>query len=208
MTDEEREAENVRESMFVLNDWAAKYFQDVLHNSPDGVAIGMQYFRSRGFRDDTIHEFGLGYCPRERNSLADAALAKGFKEEFILKTGLCYKRDDGRLVDRFSGRVIFPVHTVGGRVVAFGGRVLNLSASISPKAKKSLSQVKCRAVNGRTKMETTASLGKSKTATQSSAVVQRQQTAPHRMIPHSLLEILPRWKMTELRCRSDYGLHL
>ena len=124
MTDEEREAENVRESMFVLNDWAAKYFQDVLHNSPDGVAIGMQYFRSRGFRDDTIHEFGLGYCPRERNSLADAALAKGFKEEFILKTGLCYKRDDGRLVDRFSGRVIFPVHTVGGRVVAFGGRVL------------------------------------------------------------------------------------
>lgn len=124
MTDEEREAENVRESMFVLNDWAAKYFQDVLHNSPDGVAIGMQYFRSRGFRDDTIHEFALGYCPRERNSLADAALAKGFKEEFILKTGLCYKRDDGRLVDRFSGRVIFPVHTVGGRVVAFGGRVL------------------------------------------------------------------------------------
>lgn len=124
MTDEEREAENVRESMFVLNDWAAKYFQDVLHNSPDGVAIGMQYFRSRGFRDDTIHEFGLGYCSRERNSLADAALAKGFKEEFILKTGLCYKRDDGRLVDRFSGRVIFPVHTVGGRVVAFGGRVL------------------------------------------------------------------------------------
>lgn len=124
MTDEEREAENVRESMFVLNDWAAKYFQDVLHNSPDGVAIGMQYFRSRGFRDDTIHEFGLGYCPRERNSLADAVLAKGFKEEFILKTGLCYKRDDGRLVDRFSGRVIFPVHTVGGRVVAFGGRVL------------------------------------------------------------------------------------
>lgn len=124
MTDEEREAENMRESMFVLNDWAAKYFQDVLHNSPDGVAIGMQYFRSRGFRDDTIHEFALGYCPRERNSLADAALAKGFKEEFILKTGLCYKRDDGRLVDRFSGRVIFPVHTVGGRVVAFGGRVL------------------------------------------------------------------------------------
>ena len=124
MTDEEREAENVRESMFVLNDWAAKYFQDVLHNHADGVAIGMQYFRSRGFRDDTIREFGLGYCPRERNSFANAALAKGFREEYILKTGLCYKRDDGRLVDRFSGRVMFPVHTVGGRVVAFGGRVL------------------------------------------------------------------------------------
>ena len=124
MTDEEREAENVRESMFVLNDWAAKYFQEILHNHADGIAIGMQYFRSRGFRDDTIREFGLGYCQKERTAFANAALAKGFKEEYILKTGLCYKRDDGRLVDRFSGRVIFPVHTVGGRVVAFGGRVL------------------------------------------------------------------------------------
>ena len=124
MTDEEREAENVRESMFVLNDWAAKYFQDILHNHADGIAIGMQYFRSRGFRDDTIREFGLGYCQKERTAFANAALAKGFKEEYILKTGLCYKRDDGRLIDRFSGRVIFPVHTVGGRVVAFGGRVL------------------------------------------------------------------------------------
>lgn len=123
-TDEEREAENLRESLFVVNDWAAKYFQDILHNHADGIAIGMQYFRSRGFRDDTIHEFGLGYCPRERTALADAALAHGFKEEYIVKTGLCYSRDDGRLIDRFSGRVIFPVHTIGGKVVAFGGRVL------------------------------------------------------------------------------------
>lgn len=123
-TDEEREAENTRESMFVLNEWAAKYFQDILHNHADGIAIGMQYFRSRGFRDDTIQEFGLGFCPRERTALADAAIAHGFKEEYIIKTGLCYKRDDGKLIDRFSGRVMFPVHTIGGKVVAFGGRVL------------------------------------------------------------------------------------
>ena len=124
MTDEEREAEDVRESMFALNAWAEKYFRDILHNHADGIAIGMQYFRSRGFRDDTINEFGLGYCLKERTSFADAALAKGFKKEFILKTGLCYQRDDGKLTDRFSGRVIFPVYTVSGRIVAFGGRVL------------------------------------------------------------------------------------
>lgn len=130
-TDEEREAENMRESMFVLNDWAARYFQDILHNHADGVAVGMQYYRSRGFRDDTIREFGLGYCPRERTAFASAALAKGFREEYILKTGLCYKRDDGRLIDRFSGRVIFPVHTVSGRVVAFGGRVLQTDGKVA-----------------------------------------------------------------------------
>ncbi len=131
MTDEEREAENMRESMFVLNAWAEKYFQNVLHNHADGIAIGMQYFRSRGFRDDTIREFGLGYCLKERTAFADAAKAKGFKEEYILKTGLCYKRDDGRLIDRFSGRVIFPVYTVGGRVVAFGGRVLSTDKTVA-----------------------------------------------------------------------------
>ena len=123
-TEEERQAENVRESMFVLNEWAAKYFQNILHNHADGVAIGMTYFRSRGFRDDTIRTFGLGFCPKERTALSEAARSQGFKDEYLEKTGLCYKRDDGKMIDRFSGRVIFPVHTVSGKIVAFGGRVL------------------------------------------------------------------------------------
>ena len=123
-TEEERQAENERESMFVLNEWAAKYFQNILHNHADGVAIGMTYFRSRGFRDDTIKTFGLGFCPKERTALSEAARSQGFKDEYLEKTGLCYKRDDGKMIDRFSGRVIFPVHTVSGKTVAFGGRVL------------------------------------------------------------------------------------
>lgn len=123
-TEEERQAENERESMFVLNEWAAKYFQNILHNHADGVAIGMTYFRSRGFRDDTIRTFGLGFCPKERTALSEAARTQGFKDEYLEKTGLCYKRDDGKMIDRFSGRVIFPVHTVSGKIVAFGGRVL------------------------------------------------------------------------------------
>lgn len=124
LTAEEREAENERESLFIVNEWAAAYFQDVLHNHADGATLGMAYFRSRGFRDDTIRAFSLGYCPRGRTAVLDAALRHGFKEEYVEKTGLCYRRSDGRMADRFSGRVIFPVHTVSGKVVAFGGRVL------------------------------------------------------------------------------------
>lgn len=123
-TDEERAAQSERESMFVLNEWANKYFQKILHENVDGVAIGMAYFRSRGFRDDIIKKFQLGYSPEERDAMAKAALAHGFKEEYLLKTGLCYRTDDGRVLDRYHGRVIFPVHTVSGRVVAFGGRIL------------------------------------------------------------------------------------
>ena len=131
MTDEEREAQNVRESMFALNTWAAEYFQNILHTNPDGIAVGMEYFRSRGFRDDTIREFGLGFALKQRTAFAEAAIAKGFHEEFLLKTGLCYKRDDGKLIDRFAGRVIFPVHTVGGKIVAFGGRILTTDKNIA-----------------------------------------------------------------------------
>lgn len=125
LTDEERIQQSERESMFVLNEWASKYFQHTLHDNVDGVAIGMAYFRSRGFRDDIINKFSLGYSLEQRDALAKAALAHGFKEEYLLKTGLCYKTDDGRVLDRYHGRVIFPVHTVSGRIVAFGGRVLN-----------------------------------------------------------------------------------
>lgn len=124
LTDDEKREESERESLFIVNDWALHYFQDNLFNTQAGQAIGMQYFRSRGFRDDTINRFQLGYALPERDALARAAVAKGFKEEFLVTTGLCYRREDGRLQDRYAGRVIFPVHTVTGRVVAFGGRIL------------------------------------------------------------------------------------
>ncbi len=125
LTDEERQEQSERESMFVLNDWASQYFQDILHNDVDGVAIGMAYFRSRGFRDDIIRKFSLGYSPASKDALATAALAHGFNRAFLLKTGLCFETEDGRLLDRYHGRVIFPVHTVSGCVVAFGGRILS-----------------------------------------------------------------------------------
>lgn len=124
LTDDEKREESERESLFIVNDWALHYFQDNLFNTQAGQAIGMQYFRSRGFRDDTINRFQLGYALPERDALARAATAKGLKEEFLVTTGLCYRREDGRLQDRYAGRVIFPVHTVTGRVVAFGGRIL------------------------------------------------------------------------------------
>ena len=124
LTDEEKREASERESLFILNDWALRYFQDNLLNTDRGRAIGLAYFRSRGFRDDTINRFQLGYAMPERDALAKAALAKGFKENFLIDTGLCYRTEDGRLQDRYHGRVIFPVHTVTGRVVAFGGRIL------------------------------------------------------------------------------------
>ena len=124
LTDDEKREQSERESLFIVNDWALRYFQDNLTNTDKGRAIGLAYFRSRGFRDDTISRFQLGYAMPERDALAKAALAKGFKEQYLIDTGLCYRRDDGRLQDRYAGRVIFPVHTVTGRVVAFGGRIL------------------------------------------------------------------------------------
>lgn len=124
LTDDEKKEESERESLFIVNEWAQKYFQENLLNTDMGKAIGLAYFRSRGFRDDTISHFQLGYAMPDRNALAKAALAKGFKEQFLIDTGLCYRKEDGTLNDRYAGRVIFPVHTVTGRVVAFGGRIL------------------------------------------------------------------------------------
>lgn len=125
LTDTERIEQSERESMFALNEWANNYFQNILHDNVDGVAIGMAYFRSRGFRDDIIRKFNLGYSLEQRDAFANAAMGHGFSKEYLLKTGLCYQTEDGHLFDRYHGRVIFPVHTVSGRVVAFGGRVLN-----------------------------------------------------------------------------------
>lgn len=125
LTEEEKQASNLRESLFVVNQFASEYFQNVLYNMEEGQRIGMTYLRSRGFRDDIIKKFQLGYSTDNRDALARTAIEKGYKPEFLEKTGLCYRKDDGTLRDRFWGRVIFPVHTLSGKVVAFGGRVLN-----------------------------------------------------------------------------------
>lgn len=125
LTSEEKRLENERESMFLVNEWASKYFQDILKNHADGQAIGLQYFRSRGFRDDIIEKFQLGFCLTGRQTFSDAALQAGYKKEFLLKTGLCYERESGGLIDRFNGRVIFPWISVSGKVTAFGGRLLD-----------------------------------------------------------------------------------
>ena len=154
LSNEEKEAESKRESMFIVNEWAADYFEDLLHNHVDGVAIGMQYFRSRGIRDDIIRKFRLGYDLNDRFALPKEALRKGYQKEFLLSTGLCYeksrseedvsRKDEGggrkeistgdtgandssfsMLIDRFAGRVIFPWLSISGKVVAFGGRKLD-----------------------------------------------------------------------------------
>ena len=124
-TEEEKKESSEREAMFAANQWARDYFTDTLYNNVEGVAIGMAYFRARGFRDDIIKKFQLGFCLPERDAMAQAALKRGYAEEYLVKTGLCIKTEDGKLLDRYHGRVIFPVHTISGRVVAFGGRVLN-----------------------------------------------------------------------------------
>ena len=125
LSDKQKQEDSERESMFAVNEWAAKYFHDILENDVDGRAIGMQYFRQRGVRDDIIQKFQLGFCLNDRQALSHEALRKGYKPEFLLKTGLCYARDNGDLVDRFAGRAMFPWIGVSGKVVAFGGRVLD-----------------------------------------------------------------------------------
>lgn len=127
-TEEEIQQENIRESMFVINQYALQYFTETLHSSEEGKAIGLNYFRHRGLRDETIKKFCLGYSLEQRDSFAKTAIAAGYNPEIIAKTGVCYSTEDGRLQDRFWGRVIFPVHTISGKVVAFGGRVLQTNA--------------------------------------------------------------------------------
>ena len=177
LSEEEKKEASDRESMFIVNEWAITYFEDILNKHPDGRAVGLQYFRSRGFRDDIIAKFRLGYALPEKNALALTALQKGYKAEYLVKTGLCYMREDDKtqdknnipqdkddipqdrddiprdkdndklggdngqrldesagrraqgsvpnLVDRYRGRVIFPWFTISGKVVAFGGRLLD-----------------------------------------------------------------------------------
>ncbi len=125
LTDEEKVLESERESMFIINDYARTYFKNTLHTNPEGRSIGLSYFKERGFRDDIIKKFELGYALEQRNAFSSDALRLGYKQELLIKTGLVAGgENNGPLYDRFRGRVIFPVHTLSGKVVAFGGRIL------------------------------------------------------------------------------------
>lgn len=142
LSTEERQAQNDRESAFVVNQFARDYYHDILLNNPDGRSIGLAYFRNRGFRDDIIEKFQLGFALPKRDAFPKAALAKGFNEKYLTSfetkvkvndreetvvkgTGICYKREDGQLADRYAGRVIFPWISLSGKVIAFGGRLLD-----------------------------------------------------------------------------------
>jgi DNA primase len=118
------------ESLMLVSEFAGKFFRESM-DTPEGQNIAYQYFRSRGLEDATIRNYGLGWAPLSRKALSEAARAAGYKEEFLIETGLSIKYDDGRLVDRFYDRVIFPIHSVSGRVIAFGGRTLKTDKSVA-----------------------------------------------------------------------------
>lgn len=123
-TDEQKQAYNERESLFILNDYARDYFVNTLHNHIEGKSVGLSYFKERGFREDIIEKFQLGYSLEQKDAFTQEALRNGYKEDYLVKTGLTIKGDNNYVVDRFRGRVMFPVHTLSGKVIAFGGRIL------------------------------------------------------------------------------------
>lgn len=124
LTDEEKEIRNDRESMFLVNDYARQYFTNNLHGHIDGKSIAMAYFRERGFREDIIQKFQLGYSLDQRDAFTQSAISKGYNKTYLVKTGLTLEHENGQLSDRFRGRVMFPVHSLSGKIVAFGGRIL------------------------------------------------------------------------------------
>lgn len=124
LTEQEKQARNERESMLIVNNWAANYFQQNLHEQAEGRSVGLRYFAERGLREEMIRKFQLGYSLDQRDALFRSATAAGYKPSYLEKTGLVIRYDNGRVNDRFRGRVIFPVHTLSGKVVAFGGRIL------------------------------------------------------------------------------------
>lgn len=125
LTDEERQQQSEQESMFVINEFAMGFFEKQLHDTQEGVDVGLSYFRERGFSDESIHNFHLGYSPDKPTALHDAAVKAGYNAELLIKVGLCGKDERGRWYDKFRGRVIFPIFTKSGKVVAFGGRTLH-----------------------------------------------------------------------------------
>lgn len=128
LTPEEIKQRTERDSLMVVTAWAQRYFTDNLNKHSEGKAVGLSYFHERGFRDDIIDKFQLGYSLEERDALTQAAQRQGYKQEYLVKTGLSIAREDGGAFDRFYGRVMFPVHSVSGRVIAFGGRIMKSDA--------------------------------------------------------------------------------
>ena len=124
---EELQQKNDRESMMILNEFAGKYFIRMLLETDEGVNVGLSYFKERGLRREIIDRFQLGYSPEQRDAFVSEVRKSGYKDEFLLKTGLGVERTD-RLADRFSGRVMFPIHSLSGRVIGFGGRILRSDA--------------------------------------------------------------------------------
>ena len=124
VTQEEKLAESERESLFAVNEFARNYFKQILHESEEGQAIGLSYFKERGFTAETIEKFQLGYSPESFDAFLKTAEEKGYKAEYLLKLGLIKENDKGRRYDAYRGRVIFPIHNISGRVIGFGGRVL------------------------------------------------------------------------------------
>jgi DNA primase len=121
---ENKEEENHRESLMIVSGYAAKFFQDSLWDTDEGQNIGLSYFKERGFTNETIRKFELGYSPDQWEAFSAQALKDGYAEEYIVESGLSVKRDNGSLYDRYRGRVMFPIHSFTGRVIAFGGRTL------------------------------------------------------------------------------------
>ncbi len=124
LTEEEKQRKTDRESMLIVNEYAQKFFATNLLENAEGRSIGLSYFRERGFGEDIINKFGLGYSPEKRDALAQDAIKRGYKKEYLVKTGLCLESQQGTLYDRYKGRVIFPIHSLSGKVIAFGGRIL------------------------------------------------------------------------------------
>ena len=129
LTPEELAVRSKEEAMYNVNEWANHYFEEQLYNTPNGKALGYSYFVERGFSEMTMKKFNLGYCQDEYHAFYDAAKQKGFKEEHLLATGLVTKNEKGYYADKFRGRVIFPIHSVSGRIVGFGGRILTAKSS-------------------------------------------------------------------------------
>jgi DNA primase len=124
LSPQELAVRNDRESMFLVNEFAQKHFSHTLHNHIDGKSIGLSYFRERGFRDDIVQKFQLGYSLDQRDAFTQSALKAGYNKEYLVKTGLTFEGENNYVADRFRGRVMFPVHSLSGKVVAFGGRIL------------------------------------------------------------------------------------
>jgi DNA primase len=131
LSEEEVRRNDDRESMMIVSHYAADWFAEQMFTTDEGRSVALSYFSGRGFTDATIRKFGLGYCPSKGDAMTAAAMGEGYKEEFLVATGLTGKRDDGRLYDRFFGRVMFPIHSVSGRVTAFGGRTLRTDKKVA-----------------------------------------------------------------------------